>query len=121
MADFYSTDERRSEARIYRSGEIYVEVVSPEPSEEQAPEIIRCEVLDISANGAQLLADSDMITGAIHTLVIDLDEYQDNYRVAGEVKWTYENRDGFLIGFEFLDSEQTGIKDWKGLLGNFLN
>ncbi|KZX82123.1 hypothetical protein A3715_06290 [Oleiphilus sp. HI0009] len=121
MIRYYSDDERRREARMYRSGEIFVELVAPTPDETSSPEIVRCEVLDISATGAQLLADDSMKVGAIHTLVIDLDEYDKNYRLAGEVRWVRTHNDGFLIGFEFLDSEQTGIDDWKGLLANFLN
>lgn len=121
MTKYFSDDERRGEARIYRSGEIFVEVTSAEPDNDSLPEIIRCEVLDLSATGAQLLADEDMQGGAIHTLVVDLDEYTENFRLAGEVRWTQSCRDGYLVGFEFLDSEQTGIDDWKSLLANFLN
>lgn len=121
MVKFYSDDERRGEARIYRSGEVFVEVLASDPEDTQGPEIVRCEVLDISATGAQLLADDAMEGGAIHTLVIDLDEYTDNYRLAGEVRWVRSHKDGYLIGFEFLESEQTGIDDWRGLLANFLN
>ena len=121
MSKYFSEDERRGEARIYRSGEIFVEVASAEPGEQALPEIIRCEVLDLSATGAQLLADEDMLKGAILTLVVDLDEYEDTFRLAGEVRWSRSCRDGYLVGFEFLDSEQTGIDDWKVLLANFLN
>ena len=121
MDKYYSDDERRKEARIYRSGEIFVEVVSPEPNDTNAPEIIRCEVLDISATGAQLLADETLREDAVHTLVVDLDDYNDTYRMAGEVKWCKSSRDGYLVGFEFLDSEQTAIENWKDLLANFLN
>lgn len=121
MTKFFSTDERRREARIYRSGEIFVEVTSAGPEEDSAPEIVRCEVLDLSSTGAQLLADEDMQIGAIHTLVIDLDDHNPTYRMAGEVRWAGSNKDGYLIGFEFLDSEQTGIDDWRILLENFLN
>ena len=121
MTKYFSNDEKRGEARIYRSGEIFVEITSAEPVEGSLPEIIRCEVLDLSATGAQLLADENMQNGAIHTLVVDLDEYTENFRLAGEVRWSQSCRDGYLIGFEFLDSEQTGIDDWKNLLSNFLN
>jgi hypothetical protein len=121
MSKFYDHDERRREARIYRSGEIYIEVVTPEPHETIAPEIVRCEVLDLSATGAQLLAETDLTVGAIHTLVIDLDDQSENYRLTGEVRWCRENRDGFLIGLYFYDSEQTSITDWKNLLDKCLN
>lgn len=121
MTKFFSTDERRREARIYRSGEIFVEVTSAGPEEESAPEIVRCEVLDLSATGAQLLADEDMQIGAIHTLVVDLDDHNPTYRMAAEVRWVGSNKDGYLIGLEFLDSEQTGIDEWRTLLENFLN
>lgn len=121
MSKFYDDDERRREARVYRSGEIYIEVVSPEPHETIAPEIVRCEVLDLSATGAQLLAETDLTVGAIHTLVIDLDDQTENYRLAGEVRWCRESPDGFLVGLLFFDSEQTSITDWKNLLDKCLN
>ncbi len=121
MTKYFSEDERRGEARIYRSGEIFVELASAEPDNRALPEIIRCEVLDLSATGAQLLADEDMVQGAIHTLVVDLDEYEDTFRLAGEVRWSQSCRDGYLVGFEFLDSAQTAIDEWKVLLSNFLN
>lgn len=118
---FFDNDEKRSEARLYRSGEIFIETISPEPDEDAIPEIIRCEVIDISASGAQLLADSELVKGSIHTLVIDLDHRKENYRLAAEVMWVKTHSDGFLIGLSFYDSEQTGITDWQLLLTGYLN
>ena len=118
---FFDDNEKRSEARLYRSGEIFIETVSPEPGEDALPEICRCEVIDISASGAQLLADLELVKGAIHTLVIDLDNRNENYRLTGEIMWVRTHRDGYLIGLSFYDSEQTGITDWQSLLTGYLN
>lgn len=118
---FFDNDEKRKEARLYRSGEIFIETLSPEPGEDTVPEIIRCEVIDISPNGAQLLADSELVIGAIHTLVIDLDHRTENYRLTAEVRWVEAHSDGFLIGLYFYDSEQTGITDWQSLMTGYLN
>jgi hypothetical protein len=121
MKRYFDLDEKRGEARVYQSGEMFIEVVSAEPGENDLPEIARCEVVDISANGAQLLVCEELRIGAIHTLIVDLDQHHDNYRLTAEVRWVKPCKDDFLTGVVFYASEQTHIIDWKLLMARFLN
>lgn len=118
---YFDIDERREEARLSIAAEIFIEKTSPEPGEARAPEVVRCEALDISANGLQGLLDTELLLGAIHTVVVELYQSDVVYRLSAEVRWLEPHRDGYLVGLSFFDSECTEIIDWKLMMAKQLN
>ncbi len=121
MNKYFDIDERREEARLNLGAEIFIETVSSEPGDARPAEVIRCEAVDLSANGLQVLVDSKLTDGAIHTLIVDMDQRDDVFRLTAEVRWVRPHSDGFLTGLLLYESDGTEIVDWKLTVAKYLN
>lgn len=110
---FFDTDERRTEARLNLAANIYIETESREPGDIRPPTIVHCDAVDLSANGMQVVVDSRLTEGAIHTMVVELTERDESFRLISEVKWVRPHPDGFLAGLYLYESDGSEIVDWK--------
>jgi len=118
---YFGVDEKREEARLNLEAEIYIEKVSKEPGDKHPGEVIKCDCVDLSANGLQVLLSDELQIEAIHTLIIDLILQNKVYRLTAEVKWVKPSKSGFLTGMYLYDSDGTAIIDWKFMLARHLN
>lgn len=118
---YFNVDEKREEARLNVPANIYIETVSREPGSNLDPEVVECECVDLSANGLQVLVPQALRSGAIHTLIIDINHNPKIYRLIAEVKWVKPYKSDFLTGLLLYDSDGTEIIDWKIMLSKFLN
>lgn len=121
MSRFFNVDERREEARLNLGAEIYIETVSQEPGEKNPSVVLKCECVDLSANGLQVLVDEALVVGAIHTLLIEFDSKEKPFKLIAEVRWVKPHAQGYLIGLSLYDSEGTEIIDWKFMMAKSLN
>jgi len=121
FSKYFDIDERREEARLNLGAEIFIEIESAEPGDSRPAKVIQCEAVDLSANGLQVLLDTPLNTGAIHTLIVDIDQREDVYRLTAEVRWVRPHSDGYLIGLLLYESDGTEIIDWKLSMASFLN
>jgi hypothetical protein len=121
LAQFFNVDERREEARLNLGAEIFIETVSQEPGEGKPSVVLKCESIDLSANGLQVLVDEALVIGAIHTLLIEFDAHDKPFKLIAEVRWVKPHAQGYLIGLSLYDSEGTEIIDWKFMMAKSLN
>ena len=121
LGKYFDLDERREEVRLNIGAEIFIECVSAEPGETAGSEVLRCEAVDVSANGLQVMVERKLVQGAIHTLVVELYRSDEVYRLTSEVKWVAQKEGGYLIGLALFDSDGTEIIDWKLAMAKFLN
>ena len=121
LSQFFDIDERREEARLNLGAEIYIEVVAQEPGENKPPVVLKCESIDLSANGLQVLVDEALIVGAIHTLIIEFGVQGKPFKLTAEVRWVKPHKNGYLIGLSLYDSDGTEIIDWKFMVAKSLN
>ena len=121
LSRFFNVDERREEARLNLGAEIYIETVSQEPGEDKPPVVLKCESVDLSANGLQVLVYESLMVGAIHTLLIEFENHDKPFKLIAEVRWVKPHAQGFLIGLSLYDSEGTEIIDWKFMMAKSLN
>lgn len=119
--EYFNVDEKREEARLNVSASIFIETVSREPDSTQEAKVVECECVDLSANGLQVLVPESLSKGAIHTLIIEIDNDVKVYRLIAEVKWVKPYKSDFLTGLMLYDSEGTEIIDWKFMMSRFLN
>ncbi len=107
-------DERRLDFRLNRDAQVYVEVVSSLPGEQEGAEVVPCDVLDLSASGIQVGMAQPLVVGSILPLYVEVDETE-RYCLTGEVRWVKpgDRPDRFVIGFQLYESEQTSIIEWK--------
>ena len=118
---FFDVDERREEARLNFGAEIYIETISQEPGDATPAKLLICDAIDLSANGLQVMVDEPLTSGAIHTLVIDMDDQKEVFRLTAEVRWVKSHVNGYLTGLMLYDSEGTEIIDWKFMVAKYLN
>ena len=118
--DFFDLDEKREETRVNLDADIFIETVSQEPGETNSPVIVKCECVDLSANGMQVILDTKLHTGAIHTLLIEIKSLQKIFRLTAEIRWTSEKNNRFLTGLFLYDSDGTEIIDWKFMMAKYL-
>lgn len=100
---YFNVDEKREEARLNVAASIFIETVSSEPGTNQEAQVVECECVDLSANGLQVLVPQSLISGAIHTLIIELDNDSKHYRLTAEVKWVKPYKSDFLTGLMLYD------------------
>ena len=114
--------ERRLEARVGRCETIFIELFSADYDESSPAKIIICNTLDISANGLQLVIDSEVPVGSVLQLGVDLNQPKQRIHMVGEVRWCRRqlkaDGDSYLLGFELYESEGTDIEIWKRLLAS---
>ena len=118
---FFDVDERRDEVRLNIGAEIFIERVAAEPGAKESADVLRCEAVDISANGMQVVVDGELIAGGIHTLIVEIYRTEDVFRLISEVKWVRPHSDGFLVGLALFDSDGSEIIDWKLAMAKYLN
>jgi len=119
--EYFNVDEKREEARLNVPASILIQTVSREPGSSQEAKVVECECVDVSANGLQVLVPESLSSGAIHTLIIELNNEAKIYRLTAEVKWVKPYKSDFLTGLMLYDSEGTEIIDWKFMMSKFLN
>jgi len=108
-----SNDEKRQESRLTAQETLFLELSLPNESE-QAPKMVVCSTIDISANGLQVSMDHTLPAGSIHQLGIELENPPQRFHLVGEVKWCRPGENsGFLIGFALYESDDTDIEVWK--------
>ena len=121
LKKYFDVDERREEVRLTIGAEIYLEKVAAEPGEDNSAQVVRCEAMDISANGMQVAVDQELTGGAIHTMVVEIYRSEQVYRLSAEVKWCRKNKHEYHAGLALFDSDGTEIVDWKMTMAKYLN
>jgi hypothetical protein len=105
--------EQRQETRLAAQETIFLELALPNESD-QAPKMIVCNTVDISANGLQVAMDDTLPQGSIHQLGIELENPPQRFHLVAEVKWCRpRDSSGFLVGFALYESDDTDIEAWK--------
>lgn len=118
---FFDLDERREEARLNLGADIYIEVEAKEPGSSKPGKVLSCDAVDLSANGLQVLVDDPLTSGAIHTMIVELDADRGMFRLSAEVRWVKPHSEGYLTGLSLYESDGTEIIDWKLMVARYLN
>lgn len=108
-------DSQRLEPRILKEITVFVETYSSPSGGDDVPNIVISKTLDLSANGVQVVMDYPIPVGSILQLGVDFGGETRRFHLIGEVRWvrkTDSNR-YFLVGFQFLDSDDCHIEEWK--------
>ena len=110
-------NEHREETRIEQEETIFIELLSGESND-----VIMCTSLDLSANGLQVVLDSDIPLESILRLCMDIPD-RDPIFLVGEVMWKRPDpdSDGIRIGFLLFESDDSNIEEWKLWMADALN
>jgi hypothetical protein len=111
--DISNNSEKRQESRLAVQETLFLELSLPNESD-QAPKMIVCNTVDISANGLQVSMDHTLPAGSIHQLGIELENPPQRFHLVAEVKWCRPRESsGYLVGFALYESDDTDIEAWK--------
>lgn len=117
MTDSGST---RQETRLAQRRTIFIEVHSTYNGESPCKMLI-CESVDISANGFKARIDESLPLNAIYQLCVELHETDQRLYLSAQVKWLVEaDDDGFYVGLEIFESDDTDIDKWKLYIADLL-
>ena len=116
-----TTHERRTEARLVEKTTVFVEVCSAEFDNSEPASVIVCNSIDLSANGMQVEMDQPVPVGSVLRLCAELHNGDQALYLVGEVKWIKQHSDGFKIGFELYEAENTDITGWKEIITAMLD
>lgn len=114
-------DNKRCETRLSEKVTVFVEVIPKSMDDSSSAQIVISNTLDISANGILVQMDESVPIGSILRLYAELPESSKALHLIGEVKWVIEEQQGFNIGFELYDSEDTDIIGWKSVIAAMLD
>lgn len=106
--------ERRHEPRFGQHTRVFVEVCAADPDGLEPANVQTCHSLDLSAGGMRL----DMAVSAPEGCLLRLfaeppNDQQTALSLVGEVKWSRPTEQGYRVGFELIDSQQSDIELWR--------
>ncbi|MBV1872045.1 MAG: PilZ domain-containing protein [Gammaproteobacteria bacterium] len=107
-------DERRREYREMEEVSIFLETAAPMPGEDAIGSVALCGSLDISPTGLRMKLDQSLAQFAILQLGIQFADKR-RFHLVGEVRWVKDCDEGYEVGFEILESEQTDFTAWQTL------
>lgn len=110
--------DKRQDKRLLCEDVIFIEVASAGLDNNAPSAIAICNTLDVSANGLQVSMDRPLIVGSIHQIGVQLAELGQRLYLTGQVKWcrTEDGVDGYILGLELFEAEETDIQAWKELI-----
>lgn len=116
-----SDTDKRQEHRFESRFAVFIEVFSSVESQTEKSKILICQTLDVSANGMRIALDEPLVAGSIHQVCIQLNREQQRIFVSAEVKWCADSPEhqGFIIGLEIFESDNTDIQQWKEIVADF--
>lgn len=113
--------DRRSEMRLDEQATVFVECLAADPDSTEPGSIVLCQAKDVSASGLQVFMDQPVPIGSILRLCTHFREGADDLFLVGEVRWLRQEVEGYWIGFQLYDSDQTDIVSWKHALADKLS
>ena len=109
-----SEDERRREYREMEEVSIFLETAAPMPGEDSIGQVALCGSLDVSPTGLRMKLDQPLARFSILQLAIQFADKR-RFHLVGEVRWIKDCAEGYEVGFEILESEQTDFTAWQTL------
>ena len=118
--DMLDDSTRRQEFRLEQSDTLLIEVFTASDNQQQSRFVI-CSSVDISANGIRAHVDDALPLQAIYQMRVESKEQALNMHLAVQVKWlSADGTNGYFVGLEVLESDDTDIEQWKLYIANLL-
>ena len=112
-------DNGRKSIRIQLQSRVFIELASPDVAGDQAGEIARCDILDVSRDGLQVALGQALPVGAILQIGAELPGSEEAFYLAGEVMWCRPREEAleeWCAGFLLLNARDSDISRWRELL-----
>jgi len=119
--------EQRKYLRLPVDSTTFIELVSPGIGDSSKGIVVTCKTLNVSRGGLLVTLDQEIPVGAILQIGVDIPEAEDTLYMAGEVRWgtpaenTGDEESAWQAGFQILNSADSDIDRWVGLIGSMEN
>ncbi len=111
---------RRQETRLAQNDTLLIEVFSANQHSQKSRFVI-CSSVDVSANGIRAHVDDALPLKAIYQMRVESQQQSLTMHLAVQVKWlSPDDTDGYFVGLEVLESDDTDIDQWKLYIANLL-
>lgn len=117
-------EDKRRHLRLTVQSRVFIELVAPDLSGDDAGKIVLGKTLDVSRGGIRVSLDDRLTPGAIHQIGIELPEPAQTLYLAGEVRWCLARRapqTGWTAGFALLHADGSDLASWTELLATMEN
>lgn len=119
-------DEHNQRREFRLTGRVFVriEVQAEDPHSGESAEYLQAVTQDISSSGASLSTLLELPVGALVPVCIDIEGEDLSFHLSTEVMWCRASaggESGFRVGLQFLESDDTGIIDWKEAVVRWLS
>ena len=111
--------EQRTHRRLAERSTIFIETQAASDQHTQQDTIVICSSIEVSARGLRVGVDEAIEPGTILQLGVQLPELATPLYLVGEVRWNapdLERDNGYVVGFELLESAGTDYEIWCSLL-----
>jgi len=116
-----TSQEQRQEYRLHSVETVFIEVAAASFDGQQAAKVVVTNSVDLSANGLQVTLPEALEIGRIFQISVQLRNTAKRVQLATEVMWVRPAESGFfLVGLALLDSDESGLLQWKTLLADKL-
>lgn len=119
--------DKRKFLRLPVDSTTFIELVSPGIGDSSKGIVVTCKTINVSRGGLLVTLYQEIPVGAILQIGVDLPEAEDTLYMAGEVRWctpaqdTDINESSWQAGFQILNSADSDIDRWTGLIGAMEN
>lgn len=118
-----SHNDKRKHVRLEGRGTAFIELLSAAVDKPGQAPILVCKSVDISRTGLRVCLDEPIEERSILQLGMDLPELEHTLYLIGEVRWSRptDDGDGYWVGFELIESDETNIDEWYALVDALLS
>lgn len=115
-----NSNSKRSEYRLTHPLTAFIETYSSPQGDAQPANLAITKTIDISANGIQVALDYPLPLHSILRLYLEGTKEHEKFILTGEVAWERAQAGQTLIGFRFMDLDNTDIIKWKEYIAECL-
>lgn len=109
------TTERRQDPRLGRAEPLLLQVTAIDEIPPPESLTAACTTVDVSVGGLRLRANERIDTGSRIDLKVDVGGRPGELMLSGEVRWSVQDGESYLIGIQLHDRPGFDLLAWKAL------
>lgn len=112
-------EQRRKHLRLDIESTTFIELLSPRLGEAESGRMIKCQSLNVSRGGMQVILAEEIAVGDILQIGVDLPGAEDTLYLAAEVRWCLPSKNEqnpWIAGLQILDADGSDIERWVALI-----
>lgn len=109
--------ERRQNPRLAREEPLLLKITAIDETPPPESLTAACTTIDVSAGGLRLRANARIEAGSRIDLWVEVTGRSGKLMLSGEVRWSVQDGESYLIGIQLRDRPGFDLLAWKALFG----